>query len=158
MSSSSSLSLDHLPPSEQLCYVHCNICDTVLAVLLSQIISFIVSNIYHPLSPFCFYFLRHFRFLSSFLYSLCISLICWGSWLHDRWVFLAPAYSRQLLFDVVTAPISFPSTCVGCFCLLLASFPWVTISTLLLIISWCVMASLQVSLTLTCYGLLVLIL
>ncbi|GLU05617.1 hypothetical protein SLE2022_227090 [Rubroshorea leprosula] len=32
MSSSSALSLDHLPPSEQLCYVHCNICDTVLAV------------------------------------------------------------------------------------------------------------------------------
>ncbi|XP_075640144.1 protein YABBY 4-like [Castanea sativa] len=32
MSSSSTLSLDHLPPSEQLCYVHCNICDTVLAV------------------------------------------------------------------------------------------------------------------------------
>lgn len=31
-SSPSSLSLDHLPPSEQLCYVHCNICDTVLAV------------------------------------------------------------------------------------------------------------------------------
>ncbi|KAH7549581.1 hypothetical protein JRO89_XS13G0052300 [Xanthoceras sorbifolium] len=31
MSSSSALSLDHLPPSEQLCYVHCNICDTVLA-------------------------------------------------------------------------------------------------------------------------------
>ncbi|CAI8609645.1 unnamed protein product [Vicia faba] len=30
--SSSSLSLDHLPPSEQLCYVHCNICDTILAV------------------------------------------------------------------------------------------------------------------------------
>ncbi|OIT03983.1 PREDICTED: protein YABBY 4-like [Nicotiana attenuata] len=28
----STLSLDHLPPSEQLCYVHCNICDTVLAV------------------------------------------------------------------------------------------------------------------------------
>ncbi|KAJ0049470.1 hypothetical protein Pint_15928 [Pistacia integerrima] len=32
MSSSSTLSLDHLPPSEQLCYVHCTICDTVLAV------------------------------------------------------------------------------------------------------------------------------
>ncbi|KAK4365234.1 hypothetical protein RND71_016592 [Anisodus tanguticus] len=33
MSSSNSLSLDHLPPpSEQLCYVHCNVCDTVLAV------------------------------------------------------------------------------------------------------------------------------
>ncbi|EEF29807.1 Axial regulator YABBY1, putative [Ricinus communis] len=32
MSSSSTLSLDHLPTSEQLCYVHCNICDTVLAV------------------------------------------------------------------------------------------------------------------------------
>ncbi|XP_078440175.1 protein YABBY 4-like [Wolffia australiana] len=35
MSSSSTLfSLDHLtpPPSEQLCYVHCNLCDTVLAV------------------------------------------------------------------------------------------------------------------------------
>ncbi|KAK6947612.1 YABBY protein [Dillenia turbinata] len=33
-SSSASLSLDHLSPanSEQLCYVHCNICDTVLAV------------------------------------------------------------------------------------------------------------------------------
>ncbi|RXI01152.1 hypothetical protein DVH24_001386 [Malus domestica] len=31
MSSSSTLSLDHLPPSEQLCYVHCNICDTGLA-------------------------------------------------------------------------------------------------------------------------------
>ncbi|PQQ18440.1 protein YABBY 4-like [Prunus yedoensis var. nudiflora] len=30
-SSASTLSLDHLPPSEQLCYVHCNICDTVLA-------------------------------------------------------------------------------------------------------------------------------
>ncbi|KAK1274120.1 Protein YABBY 4 [Acorus gramineus] len=34
MSSSSAFSLDHLspPPSEQLCYVHCNFCDTVLAV------------------------------------------------------------------------------------------------------------------------------
>ncbi|XP_011033925.1 PREDICTED: protein YABBY 4-like [Populus euphratica] len=32
MSSSSTLSLDLLPSSEQLCYVHCNICDTVLAV------------------------------------------------------------------------------------------------------------------------------
>ncbi|KAF2313117.1 hypothetical protein P3X46_029879 [Hevea brasiliensis] len=32
MSSSSTLSLDHFPPSEQLCYVHCNICDTILAV------------------------------------------------------------------------------------------------------------------------------
>ncbi|KAL5551111.1 hypothetical protein UlMin_001287 [Ulmus minor] len=31
-SSASTLSLDHLPPSEQLCYVHCTICDTVLAV------------------------------------------------------------------------------------------------------------------------------
>ncbi|KAL1333570.1 hypothetical protein HN51_062417 [Arachis hypogaea] len=31
-SSSTTLSLDHIPPSEQLCYVHCNICDTVLAV------------------------------------------------------------------------------------------------------------------------------
>ncbi|KAI4315290.1 hypothetical protein L6164_028116 [Bauhinia variegata] len=31
-SSSTALSLDHLTPSEQLCYVHCNICDTVLAV------------------------------------------------------------------------------------------------------------------------------
>ncbi|CAL0313402.1 unnamed protein product [Lupinus luteus] len=31
-SSSTTLSLDHLPLSEQLCYVHCNICDTVLAV------------------------------------------------------------------------------------------------------------------------------
>ncbi|GMH09511.1 hypothetical protein Nepgr_011352 [Nepenthes gracilis] len=35
MSTSSTLSLDphnQLPPSEQLCYVHCNLCDTVLAV------------------------------------------------------------------------------------------------------------------------------
>ncbi|KAG8659407.1 hypothetical protein MANES_02G035700v8 [Manihot esculenta] len=32
MSSSSTLSLDQLSPSEQLCYVHCNICDTGLAV------------------------------------------------------------------------------------------------------------------------------
>ncbi|XP_068650803.1 protein YABBY 4-like [Aristolochia californica] len=32
MSSSSAFSLDHLPPSDQLCYVHCNFCDTVLAV------------------------------------------------------------------------------------------------------------------------------
>lgn len=31
-SSTTTLSLDHLTPSEQLCYVHCNICDTVLAV------------------------------------------------------------------------------------------------------------------------------
>ncbi|KAI7993272.1 Axial regulator YABBY 1 [Camellia lanceoleosa] len=33
-SSSSTLSQehDHLPPSEQLCYLHCNICNTVLAV------------------------------------------------------------------------------------------------------------------------------
>ncbi|PRQ18106.1 putative transcription factor C2C2-YABBY family [Rosa chinensis] len=31
-SAASTLSLDHLAPSEQLCYVHCNICDTVLAV------------------------------------------------------------------------------------------------------------------------------
>ncbi|KAF5183020.1 Yabby-like protein [Thalictrum thalictroides] len=32
MSSSSAFSLDHLSPSEQLCYVQCNFCDTVLAV------------------------------------------------------------------------------------------------------------------------------
>ncbi|KAK9274370.1 hypothetical protein L1049_019184 [Liquidambar formosana] len=32
MSSSSAFSPDHLSPSEQLCYVHCNFCDTVLAV------------------------------------------------------------------------------------------------------------------------------
>ncbi|GAU23083.1 hypothetical protein TSUD_183840 [Trifolium subterraneum] len=32
MSSSSLSTLDHLPSSEQLCYVHCNICDTILAV------------------------------------------------------------------------------------------------------------------------------
>ncbi|KAL3498681.1 hypothetical protein ACH5RR_041413 [Cinchona calisaya] len=31
-SNSTTLSLDHLTSSEQLCYVHCNICDTVLAV------------------------------------------------------------------------------------------------------------------------------
>nr|AEK35320.1 YABBY3-like protein [Eschscholzia californica subsp. californica] len=31
-SNSSAFSLDHLSPSEQLCYVHCNLCDTVLAV------------------------------------------------------------------------------------------------------------------------------
>ncbi|XP_077235836.1 axial regulator YABBY 1-like [Tasmannia lanceolata] len=32
MSSSSAFSLDHLPASEQLCYVHCNFCNTILAV------------------------------------------------------------------------------------------------------------------------------
>ncbi|KAL5728212.1 hypothetical protein ACHQM5_001324 [Ranunculus cassubicifolius] len=32
MSSSSAFSLDHLSPSEQLCYVQCNLCETVLAV------------------------------------------------------------------------------------------------------------------------------
>ncbi|KAM7531154.1 hypothetical protein LguiB_034564 [Lonicera macranthoides] len=32
MPSSPCLSLDQFPPSEQLCYVHCTICDTVLAV------------------------------------------------------------------------------------------------------------------------------
>ncbi|KAK6918556.1 YABBY protein [Dillenia turbinata] len=32
MSSSSAFSPDHLSPSDQLCYVHCNFCDTVLAV------------------------------------------------------------------------------------------------------------------------------
>ncbi|KAH9777387.1 Axial regulator YABBY 1 [Citrus sinensis] len=31
-SSSTTLSLDQFPTSEQLCYVHCNLCDTVLAV------------------------------------------------------------------------------------------------------------------------------
>ncbi|XP_071918373.1 uncharacterized protein [Coffea arabica] len=31
-STTTTLSLDHLASSEQLCYVHCNICDTVLAV------------------------------------------------------------------------------------------------------------------------------
>nr|UFY86320.1 YABBY6 protein [Averrhoa carambola] len=31
-SSSSAFSPDHLSPSDQLCYVHCNFCDTVLAV------------------------------------------------------------------------------------------------------------------------------
>ncbi|KAM7525613.1 hypothetical protein LguiA_015515 [Lonicera macranthoides] len=31
MPSSPCLSLDQFPPSEQLCYVHCTICDTVLA-------------------------------------------------------------------------------------------------------------------------------
>ncbi|KAL5981634.1 Axial regulator YABBY 4 [Asimina triloba] len=32
MSSSSPFPIDQLSPSEQLCYVHCNLCDTVLAV------------------------------------------------------------------------------------------------------------------------------
>ncbi|KAE8721415.1 Protein YABBY 5 [Hibiscus syriacus] len=31
-SSSAAFSPDHLSPSDQLCYVHCNFCDTVLAV------------------------------------------------------------------------------------------------------------------------------
>ncbi|XP_042503942.1 axial regulator YABBY 1 [Macadamia integrifolia] len=31
-SSSSPFTLDHISPSDQLCYVHCNFCDTVLAV------------------------------------------------------------------------------------------------------------------------------
>lgn len=31
-STTTTLSLDHITSSEQLCYVHCNICDTVLAV------------------------------------------------------------------------------------------------------------------------------
>lgn len=55
--SSSSLSLDHLPPSEQLCYVHCNICDTILAVYIS---------IYH--------FLTHFTSLSRFFFSSFLNI------------------------------------------------------------------------------------
>ncbi|KAE8660438.1 Protein YABBY 5 [Hibiscus syriacus] len=34
-SSSATFSPDHLSPSDQLCYVHCNFCDTVLAVPFS---------------------------------------------------------------------------------------------------------------------------
>ena len=66
MSSSSTLSLDHLPPSEQLCYVHCNICDTVLAV--SYFISplFFLALIFFTYTYF--FFLKYslgFLFLSS---------------------------------------------------------------------------------------------
>ena len=40
MSSSSAFSPDHLSPtSDQLCYVHCNFCDTVLAVSFSSLFS-----------------------------------------------------------------------------------------------------------------------
>lgn len=69
MSSSSTLSLDHLPPSEQLCYVHCNICDTVLAV------SYFISSLFFLALTFftCTYFvfLKYslgFLFLSSHLF------------------------------------------------------------------------------------------
>lgn len=117
--SSSSLSLDHLPPSEQLCYVHCNICDTILAVYIS---------IYH--------FLTHFTSLSRFFFLhfstfFFVSLSC-------RWVFLALACSRLLLWDVVIALISFLLTCVHCFFHLLTSFIWDTLSSPQLITFWLV--------------------
>lgn len=66
MSSSSTLSLDHLPPSEQLCYVHCNICDTVLAV--SYFISplFFLALIFFTYTYFVFLkYSLGFLFLSS---------------------------------------------------------------------------------------------
>ena len=71
MSSSSTLSLDHLPPSEQLCYVHCNICDTVLAVsyffhFTLNIINSILSPLFtqNPLEVFYFF---NFFFCASYL-------------------------------------------------------------------------------------------
>ena len=54
MSSSSTLSLDHLPPSEQLCYVHCNNCDTVLAVSISLPYFFCIPPPTTPLTLFLY--------------------------------------------------------------------------------------------------------
>lgn len=48
----------HLSPSDQLCYVHCNFCDTVLAVISfsTQIITVFSFN-FHYFSCYFFFFL-----------------------------------------------------------------------------------------------------
>lgn len=52
-SSSTTLSLDHLPPSEQLCYVHCTICDTILAVISTSTLRYF-SSLYLLFAPLGF--------------------------------------------------------------------------------------------------------
>jgi len=68
-SSSTTISLDHLPPSEQLCYVHCNICDTVLAVY-EHILHFLTPKLLSN-TRVSLILLSHFFFL-SFMFQVSV--------------------------------------------------------------------------------------
>lgn len=147
-SSSSNLSFDHhqLPPhsssssssTDQLCYVHCTLCDTVLAVLISNL-----PTLLHPFS-----IIYHIPVLLGFLFPFLIRswvFFLWGFWLCvfygiNRWVFLAPACSRPSRSDAATAQISSLWACEPGSLFLLRmqiSFISLTLSSLLIpIIFW----------------------
>ena len=124
--SSTAFSPDHLSPSEQLCYVHCNFCDTVLAVPPYLLLSLSESLYYFMIYPFAptIFFLF---FFNGFLYVLGLVFLC-----VFRWVFLALVCSRPSQFDVVTAPTSSLWTCVAFSFLQLTSFILVMLSSVLL--------------------------
>lgn len=120
MSSSASFQPDHhhhhhhlSPTPEQLCYVQCNFCETVLAVYI-----IIICMILYISSISCFKISWSLKAVWISLQNLikllwCVCCCC------CRWVFLAAVCSQLLLFDVGTAPIFCLLTCVPIFFLLL---------------------------------------
>lgn len=104
------------PSSEQLCYVHCNICDTVLAVNILQLFGYSLG----------------FVVVFVLIVNLCFI----------RWVFLVVVCSKGSPFVVAIAPIFCRWTCVvACFSLLQISFMALltqplTFSLPILTISW----------------------
>jgi len=117
-SSSTSFSPDqHLSPSDQLCYVHCNFCDTVLAVSsITLLFTFLIISLL--MQSNCF-----FPFTLHLPNMLLLLVLCSQTF---RWVFLAPVCLRLSLWDVVIAPTFSQSTCVACFFLQLIRFTWAT--------------------------------
>lgn len=137
-SSSTALSLDHLPPSEQLCYVQCNICDTVLAVFTFTFSLLILARVFLFLHLINKQALLLYVIFSYILFNVLVYLL-----IFFRWVFLAAACSRLWLWDAAIAPTfcRLMLTCVVCCFLQQTSFiTWLTLSTLHLItIFWYVL-------------------
>lgn len=104
---------DHLSPSDQLCYVHCNFCDTVLAVVLLPSCPSSLSlsrSLEQNFIEELFDWITQFSFLHPFIFSLfnCVQLI--NLWVLMRYVYL-------LVFDVqVSVPCSslFKTVTVRC--------------------------------------------
>lgn len=120
----------HLPSSssEQLCYVHCNICDTVLAVHMHIFTSSLSNQFPH------FYILISFKFEHWLKFNFF-----WGR--NCRWVFRVQACLRRWQYDAATAAISSQLICEGCCYQLqhLISFSFLILSSFLLpliTISW----------------------
>lgn len=76
--SSAAFSPDHLSPSDQLCYVHCNFCDTVLAVsYLSLSLISLSSRSISSFAPFLFFFFVIFFFFNEYIHVYSHMCVFW---------------------------------------------------------------------------------